>query len=148
MTSVATRLTPKEIEYLKGIAADNTIRKGSSEELSLGKAMHELVRWCHLNHIDINEKHNEQNHDVKKMIEHIHASIPHLMYLSRLQAVLLSDEIPEDKITRARYQSVEYINKTCGDFQNVNYEFTRFLMNDIGLKTVPESKDKSLWRMP
>lgn len=148
MTVVSTRLSPKELDYLTGIASENKMRKGGSDELSLGKALNELVRWCHLNHIDINSNHNAVNDDIKKMIEQIHVAIPHLMYLTRLQTVLLSDGIPEEKITRSRAQTLDYINKTCGDLQNINYDLVRFSMNDIGLKTLPVNKDKTLWKLP
>ncbi len=148
MTVVSTRLSPKELDYLAGIASENKMRKGGSDELSLGKALNELVRWCHLNRIDINSDHNAVNDDIKKMIEQIHVAIPHLMYLTRLQTVLLSDGIPEEKIARSQAQTLDYINKTCGDLQNVNYDLVRFSMNDIGLKTLPVNKDKTLWKLP
>lgn len=41
------------------------MRKGGSDELLLGKALNELVRWCHLNRIDINSNHNAVNDDIK-----------------------------------------------------------------------------------
>jgi len=136
---VSTRLSPKELEYLTHIAAENKMRKGSSEDLSLGKALNELVRWCHLNQIDIYQNHNTVHDDIKKMIEQIHMSIPHLMYLSRVQTLLSSNGIPEEKTKQARHQAVEYINKVCGDFQNTNYNLVRFSMNDLGLKSMPSN---------
>lgn len=148
MTVVSTRLSPKELDYLTNIASENKMRKGGSDELSLGKALNELVRWCHLNRIDINSNHNAVNDDIKKMIEQIHVAIPHLMYSSRLQNVLLSDGITEEKITRSRAQTLEYLNKTCGDLQNIQYDLVRFSMNEIGLKTLPVNKDKTLWKLP
>lgn len=148
MTVVSTRLSPKELDYLTEIASENKMRKGGSDDLSLGKALNELVRWCHLNRIDINSNHNAVNDDIKKMIEQIHVAIPHLMYLTRLQTVLLSDGIPEEKITRSQAQTLDYINKTCGDLQNIHYDLVRFSMNDIGLKTLPVNKDKTLWKLP
>ena len=148
MSVVSTRLSPKELEYLASIAAANKMRKGSSEELSLGKALNELVRWCHLNQVDIYQNHNAVHDDIKKMIEQIHMSIPHLMYLSRVQTLLYSDGIPAEKTKNARYQAVEYINKICGDFQNINYNLVRFSMNEIGLKSMPANKEKTLWKLP
>ncbi len=81
------------------------------------------------------------------MIEQIHVSIPNLMYLARMQTLLASDTIPDEKISRCRQQTVDYINNTCGDFQNVNYSEIRFSMNDIGLKQTPIDKDKTLWKL-
>lgn len=147
MTSIATRLSPNEIAYLSKIASDNKIYRGDSDELSLGKALHELVRWCHLNQVDISQKKDTGLSDeLSKMIEHIHIAIPNLMYLSRLQAVLTSDGISEEKIMHAKRQTVDYLNKTCGDFQNTKYTQVRFSVNDIGLKLTPSDKENSLWK--
>ncbi len=148
MTVVSTRLSPKELDYLMDIAAANKMRKGSSDELSLGKALNELVRWCYLNQVDIKKNYNAVNDDIKQMIEQIHVAIPHILYLSRLQTVLTSEGIAEEKITDSRRKTVDYINKICGDFQNVNYNLIRFSMNDIGLKSIPINKEKTLWKLP
>lgn len=149
MTSVSTRLSPKELEYLSGIASENKLCKGNSETLSLGKAMHELIRWCRLNQVDINKNNNNAlSTELAKMIEHMHIAIPNLMYLARLQAVLTSEGISEEKIMQSRRQTVEYLNKICGDFQNVHYNYVRFSMNDIYLKITPTDKDKTLWKLP
>lgn len=149
MTSVSTRLSPNELEYLSGIASENKLCNGNSGALSLGKAMRELIRWCRLNQVDINKNNNNVlSTELAKMIEHIHIAIPNLMYLARLQAVLTSDGISEEKITQSRRQTVEYLNKVCGDFQNVQYNYVRFSMNDIYLKLTPSDKDKTLWKLP
>ena len=147
MTHIATRLNPKEIEYLSKIASDNRIYRGNSEELSLGKAMHELIRWCRLNQVDINEKKdNGLSGELAKMIEHIHIAIPNLMYLARLQAVLTNDGISEEKIIHGKRQTTDYLNKTCGDFQNTKYTQVRFSVNDMGLKLTPSDKENTLWK--
>ena len=147
MTSISARLSPKELEYLSKIAFENKIYKGSSEDLSLGKAMHELIRWCHLNQVDINKKHDNMNVELTKMIEQIHVAIPNLMYLARLQTVLTSDGMPDEKIIHGRRQTVEYLNKSCGDFQNIQYTQVRFSMNDIGLKVIHADKNKTRWSL-
>ena len=148
MTSVATRLSPKELDYVSRIASENKLYKGNSKELSLGKAMHELIRWCHINQVDINKNQNGLSGELAKMIEHIHIAIPNLMYLARLQTVLTSDGVPEEKLINGRRQTVDYLNRSCGDFQNVQYTQVRFSINDIGLKFTPVDKEKTLWKLP
>lgn len=147
MTNLSTRLSPKEIEYLSKIASENRIYTGGTDELSLGKAMRELVRWCHLNNVDINKKGVGIDDEVVKMIEHIHIAIPNLMYLARMQAVLASDGVSEEKVIYSRRQTTDYLNKTCGDFQNTKYTQVRFSINDMGLKLTPSDKDKTLWKL-
>lgn len=147
MTTLSTRLSETELEYLSTIASDNKLFIGTSKKTSLGKAMKELVKWCHVNNIDISKSPQSLNDETKKMIEQIHVSIPNLMYLARMQTLLASDTIPDEKISRCRQQTVDYINNTCGDFQNVNYSEVRFSMNDIGLKQTPIDKDKTLWKL-
>ena len=147
MTNLSTRLSPSEIEYLSNIASKNKIYKGGTDELSLGKAMRDIVRWCHLNNIDINKKGAGINDEVVKMIEHIHVAIPNLMYLARMQAILASDGVSDEKIIHGRRQTMDYLNNTCGDFQNTNYTQIRFSINNIGLKLAPSDKDKTSWRL-
>jgi hypothetical protein len=83
-----------------------------------------------------------------KMIEQIHVSIPHLLYLLRFQTLSSFEDSSDEKIKKYRYQSVDYANKTCGDFQNINYNAIRFSMNDIGFKTIPSDKEKTQWILP
>lgn len=146
MTTVAVRLSSKEMEYLGEIAHTNKIHKGETSELSIGKALKELIKWCRLNQIDINEKKENLSDELHKMIEQIHIAVPNLMYLARLQTLLSSDGISDEKIIRSRQQTVDYLNNVCGDFQNVQYNQVRFSINDIGLKSTPIDKEKSLWK--
>lgn len=148
MTSIAARLSQKELDYLTEIASTQKLYKGDSEELSLGKALKEVIKWCQSNQIDISKTHQSMDNDIKKMIEHIHVSIPHLMYLSRLQTLINSDNIPDEKVKICRQQTIDYLNKVCGDFQHTSYNEVRFSMNDIGLKTTPSDKDKTQWTLP
>lgn len=148
MTTVATRFSPKELEYLSKIASSHHLYKSNETELSLGKALRELVRWCLLNDIDINKKTKSIDDDLVKMIEHIHIALPHLMYLSRLQTLMVSDGISDEKILGGKRQSIDYLNKVCGDFQNVQYTQVHFSMNDFHLKTTPSDKDKTVWKSP
>ena len=108
--------------------------------------MKELVKWCQLNQVDISKKHDEMNNDMKRMIEQIHIAIPNLMYLSRIQTLLASEELPKEKVTQVSNQAVDYLNKTCGDFQDIQYNQVRYSMNSIGIRSTPISKDKTLWK--
>jgi hypothetical protein len=148
MTTLSTRLSEKELEYLSTLAAQNQLYKGTSNELSLGKAMKELIKWCQLNKIDIRKVNQAMDKDIKKMIEQIHVSIPHLLYLSRLQILLDSDKVADERVVHCRQQTLDYLNTVCGDFQNVTYNEVRFSINDIGLKQTPIAKEKTLWKLP
>lgn len=147
MTTLSTRFSEKELEYLSGIAMKSKLYKSDSKDLSLGKALKYLVKWCQVNDVDITKVAKSMDDDIKKMIEHIHVAIPNLMYLARLQTLLGSDTIPDDKVVHCRKQTVDYLNTVCGDFQNVIYREVRFTMNDIGLKQVPEDKEKTVWKL-
>jgi hypothetical protein len=48
MTSVAIRLNENELDYLKKIAQENKICK-KGNDISIGKTIKELIRWCELN---------------------------------------------------------------------------------------------------
>ncbi len=148
MTSVAIRLNENELDYLKKIAKENKIYK-KENDISIGKTIKELIRWCALNKISFSQNPNNLMSDnLVKMIEQIHVSIPHLLYLLRFQTLSSFEDSSDEKIKKYRYQSVDYVNKTCGDFQNINYNTIRFSMNDIGFKTIPSDKEKTQWILP
>lgn len=81
------------------------------------------------------------------MLEQIHVAIPHLIYLSRLQILLGSDIIPDEKVADCRQQTIDYLNTVCGDFQSIRYNEVRFSINDIGLKQTPVDKEASTWKL-
>jgi len=146
MTTISTRLSEKEMDYLTRIATENKIYKGTSKEVSHGKAMKELVKWCLNNDVNINNKQRSMDDDIKKMIEQIHISIPNLLYLTRMQLLLNSESIPDEELSRCVKKTIDYLNSACGDFQNINYNEIRFTMNDLGIKQTPIEKEKSLWK--
>ena len=134
------------MDYLTKISLENKIFKGDTKEVSHGKAMKELVKWCQRNNIDINKNQRSMDDDIKKMIEQIHISIPNLLYLTRLQLLLNSASIPDEELSICVKKTMDYLNSACGDFQNINYNEIRFSMNDLGIKQVPIDKEKSLWK--
>lgn len=146
-TTLSTRLSPKELDYLTTLATQNKLHKGDSSEVSLGKAMKELVKWCRLHQIDIRKNAPSLEDEHKKMLEQIHVAIPHLIYLSRLQILLGSDKIPDEKVADCRQQTIDYLNAVCGDFQSIRYNEVRFSINDIGLKQTPVDKEASTWKL-
>lgn len=82
---------------------------------------------------------------MRKMIEQIHASIPHIMYQNSLQSTVLVSDIDDDKFNVFKQKSIEYISRNIGGFQNNNYKYVGENINKIGIKTVPSESTYSLW---
>ena len=59
MSIISAKLNQNEINYLEQIAADNHLYKGESKELSVGKAMKELIKWCQMNDVKIGKKQSD-----------------------------------------------------------------------------------------
>lgn len=148
MTTLSTRLSQKELDYLETIASDNKLYKGETKETSLGKAMKELIKWCQHNNIDISKPLPSIDGDIKKMVEHIHMSIPNLMYLSRIQTLLGSDKFSDEEVQKCRKQTIAYLNTACGDFQNVTYSEIPYSSNEVGLKQAAIEPEKTKWKLP
>lgn len=146
MTIVSAKFTENELEYLSKIASDNALYKGDNKELSLGKALKELIKWCQDNKVDINNSNNEFDLNCKKMLEHIHVSIPNLLYLLRLQILFASDGITDEKILHCKRQSIEYLNKICSDFQEIIYKEIKPSYNEFGLQQMPK-QTASAWQL-
>ena len=80
------------------------------------------------------------------MLEQIHATIPHLMYLQRMQILFQSDSISDEKIANCKQQSIDFINATCGAFQDIKYQTIAPVDNESGVGKLPIDKNKSKWK--
>ena len=152
MNTITLRLSQKEVDYLSEVASEHKIFKGDSHEVSLGKTVKKIINWCQFNKININDIcnsiNNNTDNDLKKMVEHIHMSIPNIIYLARTQAILSANKLTKEEAHHIKRQSIDYLNATCGDFQNIQYNHVRFSMNNMGIKSAPISKEKSEWKLP
>ena len=145
MKTITLKMPDKEIDYLKKIAKDNKLHHRSGEGYSLDNAVRELIKWCAHNDIDINKKSQSFDEDLRKMIEQIHLTIPNLMYLSRIHGLLGQKQYSDEEVQLCKQKTIDYLNKTCGDFQTVNYKTLHVTMSNIGLKQVPTSEEHSQW---
>lgn len=133
MTTISIKTDPKELEYLARTAEKNSLFSGEKNQISLGKALKKLLKWCAYHDIDIEGSHDVFDKDMRKMIEQIHVSIPNIMYLSRMSTLFSGEEISKEKLEQYKKTSLEYINNTCGSFQDVTYNTLRVTINPFGL---------------
>lgn len=146
MKTISIKTERKELEYLARTAEKNSLYSGENNELSFGKALKKILQWCTYHDIDITTSHDVFDNDMRKMIEQIHVSIPNLMYLSRMATLFAGNEIPKEKAEQFKKTSLEYINNTCGAFQDITYNSLRVTINPFGLKQIPADKEKTLWK--
>ena len=138
MIPLSLRIDRNEEDYLKKIANQNNI--------SLGKSLKKVLEWCAINEVDLSKSHSVFDEEVRKMIEHIHVSIPNLMYLSRMNTLSSGEGITKDTSEEFKKTSLNYINSTCGDFQYIHYDNIRVSINPFGMKQVPSDKETTLWK--
>jgi len=60
--------------------------------------MKELIKWCHMNDVNITEKMENKANDSTMMLEQIHAIIPNLMYLIRMQLLFTGELMSDEKV--------------------------------------------------
>jgi|GEM_PF-1254634 len=145
MTTVSAKFTKNEIDYLESIARKNSLFKGDSTEPSVGKAMKELVKWCHMTGMKIGGTQGAQSNDSEHMLEQIHTAIPHLMYMLRLQLLCNTDSLSDEKIATSKQSALNYINASCGEFQNISYQTISPIEDDMGMCKLPVDKNSSKW---
>lgn len=138
MMPISIRIERSEEDYLKKIADKNNI--------SIGKALKKVLEWCSINDVDLSKSNSVFDENVRKMIEHIHVSIPNLMYLSRMNTLFSGESVSKEKSEEFKKTSLDYINNTCGDFQYIYYNNVRVSINPFGLKQVPSDKETTLWK--
>lgn len=145
MTTISVRLSDDELAYLEGISKNKKVSK-SSKQSSPGRTLKQLIKWCVDNKIDIDSLYEKPENPSKKLLEQLHVSLPHVLYLLRLNLLLDSDKMPDEAVAKAKQQAVDYINSVCGDFQHMEYSEINTVSNEIGLKQLPIEKKHSAWR--
>lgn len=143
---IALRISEHEKEYLQSIAKNFDLQKRGSEEISYAKALKILLDYCLHNDIHPTRKTENPLLEIRKMIEQIHAAIPHLMYHNNYQSLVLSSQFNDDSLSQIKQKTVEYLNTNFSGFQNISYKEVKFKMNGIGLKTIPLEQGESLWK--
>lgn len=146
MTTISVRLSEEELAYLEAIARNKKINK-SSKQGSPGKALKQLIKWCVDNEIDIVSSYEKPEDSSRKLLEQLHVTIPHILYLSRLHILMDSNKVPDDVVSKTRQQAIDYINLVCGDFQNMEYSEVKPSCNEVGLKQLSVEKESSSWKV-
>ena len=98
MDIVSLRLSDHEKDYLVSIAEKFNLKKQGSDELSHTKALKHVLSFCLHNEIDFSKKEDENLTEMRKMLEQIHASIPHLMYHQKFQSVVLANKYSDEDL--------------------------------------------------
>jgi len=146
MDIVSLRLSEHEKYYLTSIAEKYNLKKQGSDELSHTKALKHILSFCLHNDINFSKKEDESMSEMRKMLEQIHASIPHLMYHQKFQSAVLSNKYSDDELKSIQDGSLQYINDSFAGFQNNKYRFVKSKLNKYGLKTVPLEEGNTLWK--
>lgn len=146
MSTISAKFTQKEIEYLEKVANENHLYRGASDEPSIGKAMKELIKWCHMNDVNISGNMNSKSNDSTIMLEQIHAIIPNLMYLMRMQLLFAGESLSDEQVAQCKKQAIDFINANCGAFQEIQYNQISPTDDDQGLPKLPIDQRISKWK--
>lgn len=146
MEMVSIRLSEHEKDYLISIAYKFNLKKQGSDELSPTKALKHILSFCLHNDIDFSKKGDESLTEMRKMLEQIHASIPHIMYHQKFQSVVLANKYSDDELEGIQNGSLQYINNSFAGFQNNKYRYVKSKLNKYGLKTIPLEEGNTLWK--
>lgn len=143
---ISLRISEHEKEFLQNIAKNFDLQKRGSEDISYSKAIKILLDFCLHNDIYPTRKTENPLQEMRKMIEQIHASIPHLMYHNNYQSLVLSSQVNDETLNQIKQKTVEYLNASFSGFQSITYKEVKFKINGIGLKTIPIDQGESLWK--
>ncbi len=117
-----------------------------NQKSSPGRALKQLLAWSMENQIDITSVYEKPENTSKKILEQLHLSLPHILYLSRLHLLLDSSKISDEVVSKAKQQAIDYINAVCGDFQSIQYSEIETTTNEIGLRQLPAEKNHTYWK--
>ena len=145
MIPVSLKIDACDAKYLTKIAHKLELIPSEDEPVSLGKALKKLLQWCNSNDV-ILQKNNDSNIDnMQKMVEQIHACLPNIAYLLRLNFKFTSDEMSPEMLKKAQETSIEYCNKMCGDFANTQYSYGNYQANNFGMLQLENNNQSTKW---
>lgn len=146
MDIISIRISEHEKDYLVELAKKLNLKKQGSDELSHPKALKYILSFCMHNDIEYSKKDDENMADMRKMLEQIHASIPHLMYHQKFQSAVLANKYSDEELQGIQDGSLQYINDAFAGFQNNKYRYVKAKLNKFGLKTIPLEEGITLWK--
>ena len=146
LETISIKVGDREKEFLYDIAEHFKLYKRSSKDLSCTKALQFLIEFCLQNNINPTIKDDNDLHEIRKMIEQIHASVPHIMYHQNFQSVVLANKYSDDELQGIQDGSLQYINNSFAGFQNNKYRYVKSKLNKYGLKTIPLEEGNTLWK--
>jgi len=140
------RLNTIEKNYLYEIAQIYGLKKRGSDELSVSKAMRYMLTYCMDNKLKFDNKEQSEIGGVRKLIEEIHASIPHILFQIATQNACTSTSMTDEQYSQAKDNALSYINETVAGFQTNSYKYVKAKINRVGIKTIPLESGVSLWK--
>ena len=145
MPVISAQITKKEIDYLEGVARENHLYKGDSSEPSVGKAMRKLIEWCQMTDVKIGKNTEAKLDESHRILEQIHSTIPLIMYHMRMHLLLNSETISEEKLAKCKQSAINFINSSCGEFQDIKYKAITPVEDENGLNKLPIDRTVSKW---
>lgn len=143
--TISLRIGEPEKQFLEAIAHAFNLHKRQENAIPYAKALQLVLTHCIAHQITpINNKGNKLD-EMHKMIEQIHAAIPHLLYQNNLQSMILSSQYKDEELKPLKHKNIHYLNEHFAGFQNVSYSKVSIKINGIGLKTLPLEEGVSLW---
>lgn len=144
--NIAMRINEHEMDYLREIAEVMSLQKRGKTEISYGKALKFLLEYCIHHDISPLKKQDDSLSDLTKMIEHIHASMPHLLLHNQVQTKVLTGALSDNDFSAIKENSISYMNDNFGGYQNISYTYMRSKINSFGMKTIPLEEGLSIWK--
>ena len=135
-------LSDEQQNALMEIAKEKQIMKKGKMEYSLTETL-KFVLDEYVNNQEYNHNNNSNTH---KMIEQIHATLPHIMFQSTLACQASFSKIEQGKQPNIRNTSMDITVETCGQFQEVSYEEITTSLDSRNIKSLPIDKDKNQWK--
>ena len=141
---ISLRLTDEEVLFLEKIASNNKMYKKDGS-LSMGLAIKRLID-DEKNHVNKSDKDDSDMKSIRKLIEQINISIPHLMFNTNFTYKALSSWLNDDEFNELKNSTVSETVKTCGQIQENTYNEIYISSNKKNMKTIPIDSDNNKWK--
>ncbi len=122
-----------EKQFLEEIASAFNLEKRQGNPIPYAKALQLLLSHCIHNQISPAKHKTQDLEALRKMVEQIHASIPHLLYQNNLQSMVLTSPLNDGELKLLKEKNLAYLNDHFAGFQNITYNKINIKINGIGL---------------
>ena len=138
-------LSDENLEKLDKIVAEFGLFTKDNEP-NYTKAIVHMINHFPLDNDEDKRAVQDELSSIRKMVEQINLSIPHLMYNTTFSYKINEGTLSDQKFTEFKNYTLENVSKICGQIQQQNYDHVYVSTDAKNMKTLPVEAGENTWK--